>query len=101
MSARYPLVRKVSALSTRRGVLARPSRSGSSPRAASSCLIRSCIVLFYMSALPLHAAAQTADALYNDRKNMASAQRALDIWSDELKARPRDFEVAWKLARIT
>ena len=31
---------------------------------------------------------------------MASAQRAFDIWSGELKAHPRGFEVAWKLARI-
>jgi tetratricopeptide (TPR) repeat protein len=47
---------------------------------------------------PVHA--QTADALYADRANMASAQRAFDLWSTELKARPREFEVAWKLARI-
>jgi hypothetical protein len=53
-----------------------------------------------MSALTLHVHAQNADALYEDRANMASAQRALDIWSGELKAHPRGFEVAWKLARI-
>jgi hypothetical protein len=53
-----------------------------------------------MSAMTLPARGQTADALYADRANMASAQRALDIWSGELKSHPRDFEVAWKLARI-
>jgi hypothetical protein len=46
------------------------------------------------------AVAQTADALYADRTNMVSAQRAVDIWSGELKAQPGAFEPAWKLARI-
>jgi tetratricopeptide (TPR) repeat protein len=53
-----------------------------------------------MSVPSLPAHAQNADALYADRANMASAQRALDIWSGELKTHPGDFEVAWKLARI-
>jgi hypothetical protein len=53
-----------------------------------------------MSVVAPPAHAQTADALYADRANMASAQRAFDLWTTELKAQPRDFEVAWKLARM-
>ncbi len=44
-------------------------------------------------------AAQSADALYADRANLASARRAADIWAAALAADPRDFEAAWKLAR--
>jgi len=57
---------------------------------ASSFLIRSCIFLFYISA----AAAQSADALYADRANIASARRAAELWSAQ-----EGFEAAWKLAR--
>ena len=39
------------------------------------------------------------DALYQDRENPASAKRATDIWETRLKANPKDFESAWKLAR--
>jgi tetratricopeptide (TPR) repeat protein len=39
------------------------------------------------------------DALYANRADLASAQKALAIWESRLKARPRDFESAWKLAR--
>jgi tetratricopeptide (TPR) repeat protein len=53
-----------------------------------------------MSAVILPAGAQSADALYGDRTNMSSAQRALEIWSGELKSHPRAFDVAWKLARM-
>jgi tetratricopeptide (TPR) repeat protein len=53
-----------------------------------------------MSAVMLPVHAQNADTLYADRANMTSAQRALEIWSSELKARPGDFDVAWKVARI-
>src|SRR2546428_8529184 len=49
MSASYPLVRNLDAFSTRFGVSRRPSRAGSSPISASSFLISSCIVLFYIS----------------------------------------------------
>jgi tetratricopeptide (TPR) repeat protein len=44
-------------------------------------------------------AAQSADALYADRANLASARRAADMWTAALAADPRDFEAAWKLAR--
>src|SRR2546426_4515688 len=95
MSASYPLVRNRYAFSTRFGVSRSPSRSGSSPRSASSFLIRSCIVLFYIPLLT----AQSADALYADRANLASARRAAEIWAAALSADPRDFDAAWKLAR--
>jgi tetratricopeptide (TPR) repeat protein len=88
-------VRKVNAFSTRFGVSARPSRAGSSPSSASSFLISSCIVLFYLSA----AAAQSPDALYADRANLASARQAAAAWTSQLAANPASFEAAWKLAR--
>src|SRR5438876_1018012 len=83
MSAPYPLVRNLYAFSTRFGVLRRPSRSGSSPRSASSFLITSCIVLFYIPA----PAAQSPDAL--------SADRALGRWYFKV---PRVFGGSAKLA---
>ena len=95
MSALYPLVRNLYAFSTRFGVSRRPSRSGSSPRSVSSFLIASCIVLFYIPA----PTAQSADALYADRANLASARRATDLWSAALTDDARDFDAAWKLAR--
>jgi len=96
MSASYPLVRKRYAFSTRFGVSTRPSRVGSSPISASSRLIRSCILLFYIPAL---LAQPSADSLYADRATLASARQAAEIWSNALAADPRDFEAAWKLAR--
>jgi len=95
MFASYPLVRNLYAFSTRFGVSRSPSRAGSSPMLASSCLISSCICLFYISAL----AAQSADELYADRANLASARRAAAIWTSEVSADARNFEAAWKLAR--
>ena len=95
MSALYPLVRNLYAFSTRFGVSRSPSRIGSSPRSVSSFLIASCILLFYIPALT----AQSADTLYADRANLASARRAAAIWSAALAADARDFDAAWKLAR--
>jgi hypothetical protein len=46
------------------------------------------------------ATAQNADALYADRANLASATTASALWADALKQDPRDFEAAWKLARV-
>ena len=39
------------------------------------------------------------DALYRDRENLASAQKATEIWSARLKADPKDFDSAWRLSR--
>jgi hypothetical protein len=39
------------------------------------------------------------DALYRDRESLASAMRAVDLWSARLAANRADFESAWKLAR--
>jgi tetratricopeptide (TPR) repeat protein len=44
-------------------------------------------------------AAQSADQLYADRANLASARRAAAVWSGMLAADARDFDAAWKLAR--
>jgi hypothetical protein len=62
--------------------------------------MRSCIVLFYISIFVASVAAQTPDALYADRANLASARQAEDIWTRELKERPENFDAAWKLARV-
>src|SRR5437867_1999143 len=94
MSAAYPLVRNLSAFSTRCGVLSSPSRAGFSPSSASSLLISSCIFLFYICA-----EAQSVDALYADRANPASARRAAEQWSARLESNPKDFDAAWKLSR--
>ena len=96
MSALYPLVRNLYAFSTRFGVSRSPSREGSSPRSFSSFVIASCILPFYISAL----GAQSADAWYADRANLASARRAADAWSSALAGDPRSFDAAWKLARV-
>lgn len=56
-----------------------------------------------LNAVARPVAAQTSvdpDALYADRANLSSAAQAFDIWTRELKARPENFAVAWKLARI-
>ena len=88
---------ELGAFSTRFGVSRSPSRSGSSPSSASSFLIRSCMSLFYISAL----AAQSPDALYADRANLPSARQAAQTWARVLKANPGDFETAWKLPEPT
>jgi hypothetical protein len=49
----------------------------------------------------LPAAAQNADALYADRTHLASATTASTLWSETVKRDPRDFEAAWKLARVS
>jgi len=40
------------------------------------------------------------DRLYARRDDLASARQAADIWADRLQRNPRDFEAAWKLARV-
>jgi tetratricopeptide (TPR) repeat protein len=79
---------------------------GSSPSSASSFLIRSCILLFYISTVAAQSAAPAsdgrvadADRLYAERANIDSARRAADIWAAALAADRRNFEAAWKLAR--
>jgi tetratricopeptide (TPR) repeat protein len=80
---------------------------GSSPRSVSSLLIASCILLFYIpasTAQPPDPASRDAcfaeaDRLYADRANLASARRAIDIWSAAVAADAHDFDAAWKLAR--
>lgn len=42
--------------------------------------------------------AEDPEALYRDRETLASAQKATDIWAARLKADPKDFSSAWKLA---
>ena len=47
----------------------------------------------------LQVPADDPDALYKDRENLASAQKAADIWAARLAANPKDFESAYKLAQ--
>jgi hypothetical protein len=42
---------------------------------------------------------RSADDLYADRTNLASARQAADAWTAMLASNPRDYETAWKLAR--
>src|SRR6476469_10306837 len=99
MSASYPLVRNFRAFSTRVGVLTNPSRSGSSPSAARRFLTRSCILLLYIPLMGIPLGAQSADALYADRENIASAKRAAELYEEASKRDQGQFEAAWKLAR--
>jgi hypothetical protein len=46
------------------------------------------------------AAQADPDALYARRDDIASAREAEKIWADRLQTNPRDFEAAWKLARV-
>jgi len=41
-----------------------------------------------------------ADTLYADREHLASARQAADIWAADLAKDPKNFEAAWKLARV-
>jgi tetratricopeptide (TPR) repeat protein len=64
----------------------------------------SCILAFYIavagaSAAPQAPQAPDPDKLYAERADLDSARRAADIWTERLKAKPDDFESAWKLAR--
>jgi tetratricopeptide (TPR) repeat protein len=45
--------------------------------------------------------AQSADALYANRRDPDSARRAADIWRAELSRDPRAFDAAWKLSRAS
>ena len=59
------------------------------------------MLVFYIAAFCSLAAAQAdPDALYRDRENLASAKHAQAIWTERGAANPRDFESAWKLARV-
>src|SRR5437762_2478277 len=111
ISVSYPLVRNRSDRSTRSGVWRNPSRSGSSPRSASSWRMRSCIIASYLTVVALLAGASSAaavqvaapatespDELYKDRENIASAKRAADLWQARANA-GKDYEASWKLAR--
>jgi hypothetical protein len=116
MSVSYPLVRKRSDFSTRRGVSRRPSRLGFSPRSASRLRIVSCMLAFYLAlaasafaAIPQAAAAPTAttpdpwatadpDALYSQRADILKAKQAAEVWARRL-ASGKDYEAALKLAR--
>jgi hypothetical protein len=64
--------------------------------------MRSCICLFYIALFfaPGLAADADPDALYRERANLARAREAAAIWDTRLTANARDFESAWKLARI-
>lgn len=42
-----------------------------------------------------------ADVLYAKRDDLASARQAAAIWSARLQKDPRDFDAAWKLARVS
>jgi hypothetical protein len=45
--------------------------------------------------------AQNADDLYADREHLASARQAAEIWAANLARDAKNFEAAWKLARVS
>src|SRR5918995_6158100 len=102
MSALYPLVRNLSAFSTRNGVRTNPSRVGSSPSSTSRLRIVSCMPVFYIL---LHAASGVAHAqadpelLYSQRADLTRARQAADIWQMRIASDPKDFDSHWKLSR--
>jgi tetratricopeptide (TPR) repeat protein len=49
---------------------------------------------------PVAHAQDDPDALYRNRATIAHARSAAAIWEAQLKADPRNFEAAWKLARV-
>jgi tetratricopeptide (TPR) repeat protein len=57
------------------------------------------MLLLYIWASASPVRAQSADALYADRANLASARKAADVWRAQLASNPRDFDAAWKIAR--
>lgn len=59
------------------------------------------LVFLLLVAVPLRAADPEPEALYRQRAGLTNARQALDIWDARLKANPRDFESAWKVARAT
>lgn len=59
----------------------------------------SCILVFYLAVFGVSGQIADADRLYERREDVASAKRAAGIWSERLRANPKDFEAAWKLAR--
>jgi tetratricopeptide (TPR) repeat protein len=73
-------------------------------------VIKSCIAVSYLALivapgwppgqLDARAAQDDPDVLYRDRERPASALAAERIWADRVTANPRDFESAWKLARV-
>jgi len=42
---------------------------------------------------------EVPDSLYQDRENLASAQKAADLWAARLAANPKDFISAYRLAQ--
>lgn len=73
-------------------------------------MIRSCIGVSYLAlivalglALPgldAREAQSDPDALYRDRERPASALAAEKVWAERAAADGRDFDSAWKLARV-
>ena len=57
-------------------------------------------VLLFVTA-PVLAADSDPDALYRERVDFARAREAVGLWDARLKADPKDFESAWKIARAS
>jgi tetratricopeptide (TPR) repeat protein len=67
-----------------------------------SRLIKSCIVLLYISALApavTYGQGVSLDDLYANRADLSSARRAALGWKAALDRDPNAFDAAWKLAR--
>lgn len=53
----------------------------------------------YLAAFAAQPSQPSADALYAQRADLASARRAAAVWEERLRANGGDFEAAWKLSR--
>jgi tetratricopeptide (TPR) repeat protein len=56
-------------------------------------------VVLTATAVSAQGAGVDPDALYAQREDLAKARQAADAWAQRVKANPKDFESAWKLAK--
>src|SRR5580765_4034264 len=61
-----------------------------------------CLLVVFLTASAMgsqSAAGDDPDRLYANRTDLASAKRAVDLWSAALRRDPSDYEALWKIAR--
>jgi hypothetical protein len=57
------------------------------------------VLLLRIAGTAFQADTADADRLYAQRTNIASARRAVELWTAALARNPKDFDAAWKLSR--
>jgi tetratricopeptide (TPR) repeat protein len=58
------------------------------------------IAIFFLPGLFVSAQSDP-DALYRERATAGKAEAAVELWEQQLKSNPSDFDAAWKVARAT